>query len=452
MSRSLFQNRTFATLYAAQTINLLGDALTWVGLALLSYELAGAQGGSALLATALTLRVTAFVLVSPWAGVLADRIDRKKILLTTHLCRLGLMAMLPFVQHSWQLLTIVFFLNVFNGIFSPTYKATLPFVTGKDDYPAAIALSGTTYQLLGVVGPGVAGLVAAFVGVRQIFFLDALTFLIASVLVISIPNQLSVRDGNSPSLSKKNLLQEWGVGSICLWRDRSLRYMLLFQLVASLSGAEILVNTVSYVQGSLNLGKVEYGWVMAAYGIGATIAAALLSRISTRTNRLRILSLGGLLLSSVMLMAQGVSLGGLMALWAIAGVGQSLIDLSAQTLIADRISVELQGRVYGAHFAWSHLWWVLAYPIAGALAQSAPQHYFSISGAIALALLILIAILSKLFPAQPQGFWHEHSHEHVDDHDSIAIESHEHQHSFVNTLPHDHFHFHVTEHSIDSGH
>ncbi len=450
MSRSLFQNRTFATLYAAQTINLLGDALTWVGLALLSYELAGAQGGSALLATALTLRVTAFVLVSPWAGVLADRIDRKKILLTTHLCRLGLMSMLPFVQHAWQLLTIVFFLNVFNGIFSPTYKATLPFVTGKDDYPAAIALSGTTYQLLGVVGPGVAGLVAAFVGVRQIFFLDALTFLIASLLVISIPNQLnvSISDFNRQPVAQKNLLQDWSVGSICLWRDRSLRYMLLFQLVASLSGAEILVNTVSYVQGSLNLGKVEYGWVMAAYGIGATIAAALLSRVSNRTNRLRILSLGGLLLSTVMLMAQGVSLGVLMVLWAIAGIGQSMIDLSAQTLIADRISVELQGRVYGAHFAWSHLWWVVAYPIAGGLAQSSPQHYFLISGAIALGLLIFIAILAKFFPAQSPGFWHEHSHEHG----SSAVESHDHQHSLTHSLQHDHFHFHLTDHSIDSGH
>ena len=443
ISRSLFQNRAFATLYAAQTVNLLGDALTWVGLALLSYELAGAQGGSALLATALTLRVTAFVLVSPWAGVLADRIDRKKILLTTHLSRLGLMSMLPFVQQSWQLLAIVFFLNVFNGIFSPTYKATLPLVTGKADYPAAIALSGTTYQLLGVIGPGVAGFVAMFVGVRQIFFLDALTFLIASLLVISIPNQLSLQDRNINALSKKNLLQEWGVGSVCLWRDRSLRYMLLLQLVAALSGAEILVNTVSYVQGSLNLGKVEYGWVMAAYGIGATIAAALLSRLSHRTNRLKILGLGSLLMSSVMLMAQGTSLGILMGLWAIAGMGQSAIDLSAQTLIADRISVELQGRVYGAHFAWSHLWWALAYPIAGVLSQSR-QPYFLMSGLISLGLLMVIALIAKQFPPQHQGVWHEHSHSH----DLQAPQNHGHSHVAQSSLHH-HYHFHSIEHSIE---
>jgi len=84
MTRSLWQNRPFMTLYAAQTINLLGDALTWVGLALLAYDLAGNAAGQ-LLATAFTLRVSAFVLISPWAGLLADRYDRKTILITTHL-------------------------------------------------------------------------------------------------------------------------------------------------------------------------------------------------------------------------------------------------------------------------------------------------------------------------------------------------------------------------------
>lgn len=57
-------NPIFARLYLAQTINLVGDALTWLGLALLAFELAGAQAGT-VLAGALTLRVTAFVVLSP---------------------------------------------------------------------------------------------------------------------------------------------------------------------------------------------------------------------------------------------------------------------------------------------------------------------------------------------------------------------------------------------------
>ena len=443
MSRSLFQNRAFVTLYAAQTINLLGDALTWVGLALLSYDLKGGAGGSALLATALTLRVTAFVLVSPWAGLLADRVSRKKILLITHVMRMGLMSLLPFVHQPEQLLAIVFGLNVFNGIFSPTYKATLPLVTGKADYQEAIALSGVTYQLLSAVGPGIAGLVAAFVGLRQVFFLDAITFAIAAMLVISIPNELNTTatSVDSKPKPKSNIWRELSVGTVCLWRDRALRYGLLLQFIASLSGAQILINTVHYVQGSLNLGTLEYGWVMAAFGAGATIGAVGLNRVSTQANRQMLLACGCLVLTSTMLLAQGSNFWGLMALWAIAGMGQSVVDLSTQVLIADRISVELQGRVYGAHFAWSHLWWVMAYPIAGVLSQSASQSYFLMSGAIGLIALTVLGIATKYFPSSHQGFWHEHGHSHLEDH--------AHVHSSDRSSDHSHYHFHVVEHSID---
>lgn len=90
-------NPTFARLYAAQTTSLLGDALTWLGLALLTFELAG-KDSAIILSTALTLRVTAFVLLSPFAGVLADRLDRKAILLITHLARMCIISLLPFVN------------------------------------------------------------------------------------------------------------------------------------------------------------------------------------------------------------------------------------------------------------------------------------------------------------------------------------------------------------------
>ena len=439
MSRSLFQNRAFITLYAAQTVNLLGDALTWVGLALLSYDMAGGAGGSALLATALTLRVTAFVLISPWAGLLADRVSRKRILLMTHVMRMGLMSLLPFVHQPEQLLAIVFGLNVFNGIFSPTYKATLPLVTGKADYQEAIALSGVTYQLLSAVGPGMAGLVAAFVGIRQVFFLDAITFAIAAVLVISIPNQLNTTATHTHSES--NIWRELSVGTVCLWRDRALRYGLLLQLIAALSGAQILINTVRYVQSSLHLGTLEYGWVMAAFGAGATIGAIGLNRVSTQANRQTLLACGCLMLTSTMLLAQGANIWELMALWAIAGMGQSVIDLSTQVLIADRISVELQGRVYGAHFAWSHLWWVMAYPIAGLLSQSASQSYFLMSGTIGLVALIVLGLTATYLPSSHQGVWHEHGHSHLEDH--------AHAHSSDRSADHSHYHFHVVEHSID---
>ncbi len=76
---SPLRDKVFRRLYLSQTISLLGDAFTWVGIALLAFQFGG-QNSAAILSTALTLRVTAFILFGPYAGVLADRIDRRKIM------------------------------------------------------------------------------------------------------------------------------------------------------------------------------------------------------------------------------------------------------------------------------------------------------------------------------------------------------------------------------------
>jgi hypothetical protein len=72
------KNSTFARLYTAQTISLLGDALTWVGLALLAVNLAGDRSPT-ILATALTCRIIAFIVCAPIAGIIADKLGRSRI-------------------------------------------------------------------------------------------------------------------------------------------------------------------------------------------------------------------------------------------------------------------------------------------------------------------------------------------------------------------------------------
>lgn len=113
---SPLRDKTFARLYLSQTISLLGDAFTWVGIALLAFQFGG-KNSAAILSTALTLRVTAFIIFGPYAGVLADRIDRKKILYTTHFVRMAIVACLPFVTEAWQIYLLIFFLNIFNAFF-----------------------------------------------------------------------------------------------------------------------------------------------------------------------------------------------------------------------------------------------------------------------------------------------------------------------------------------------
>ncbi len=431
------ENPIFARLYLAQTINLVGDALTWLGLALLAFELAGEQAGT-VLAGALTLRVLAFVVLSPIAGVIADRIDRKYLMVTTHLARMGIVCLLPFVNQVWQIYAIVLSLNVFYAFFAPTYTATIPLVTTEAERSRSIALSSATYQLLGVLGPGLAGSMAAFVGTREVFFLDGLTFLIAAMLIVTLPGQLIVPQNHAATKTIDKTIADIRAGTTCLFADPPIRYALALQLVTSIAGAEILVNTVGYVQGSLHFGKIEYGWVMAAFGIGATLASIGLGNLQQKISPVLLTSGGAVLITLALLPANLVNLGGLLLLWAVAGVGQTLVNVTTQTLIADRVAVEVQGRVYGAHFAWSHLWWAFAYPLAGWIGSHSPTHNFFYSSLMGLSLFVVVyvALQPHRLTDVESGQWHEHDHQHNEHH------HHGHRQS-VSQDAHNHLHFHA---------
>jgi MFS transporter, NRE family, putaive nickel resistance protein len=434
----VLNNSTFARLYLAQTINLIGDALTWLGLALLAFELAGEQSGT-VLAGALTLRVTVFVLLSPIAGVLADRYDRKLIMTWTHLARMLIVCLFPFVTQVWQIYLIVLTLNIFYAFFAPTYTATIPLVTTEADRSQAISLASATSQLLNVVGPSLAGSLAVFIGIRQVFFLDGLTFLLAAVLIVTVPRKLTVQQSSAAPKTIHQTIADIKMGTVCLFADAPMRYALAMQLITAIAGAEVLVNTVGHLQGSLHGGKLEYGWVMAAFGLGATVAALSSGYLKQKISPVLLIGSGAILMTLAVLPANFVSLGGLLVLWAIAGAGQTMVNVMVQNLIADRVSTEIQGRVYGAHFAWSHLWWVFAYPIAGWLGQYLPRYNFGVSSLVGLILLIVVwlALRPQMFARLQQGQWHEHDRSH-DEH-------HTHQHSCNNTSEetHCHLHFHV---------
>ncbi|WP_019012034.1 MFS transporter [Deinococcus aquatilis] len=385
---SALKNPRFARLYTAQAISQIGDALTWVGLALLAYQLA--QGNAAVvLGTALTLRVLAFVIFSPLAGVVADRVNRKWLLISCDFGRVLVIACLPFVDAVWQVYGLMFILNTFTAFFTPTNQATVPLVMGQEDAGQGFALSSATTELINIAGPGLAGAAAALLGGRDLFFLDAVTFLVSGLLIMTLPSLQATRGE-----VQRSTWSDIRDGTARLWRDPPIRFALLMELVAAIAGALILVGTVTHVKTDLQLGDASYGWVMAAYGLGATLASLVVGAYGKRVPRTTFVLLGALVTSLAILPGNQSALYPLLAFWLVAGIGQNWVNLPAETLLAERTEEAAQGRVYGAHFAWSHLWYALAYPLAGFLGTRFPERSFLYGGLLALVLLAFIWITS----------------------------------------------------------
>lgn len=394
--RSLREKR-FAQLYSAQAVSLLGDSITWVGIALLAFEFAGDQSAR-ILSIAFTLRVTTFILFGPYAGVLADRIDRKKILYTTHFIRMFLVGCLPFARNEYQLYLVVFLLNVFNSFFTPAYKASIPqVIKSKENYADALVLSNGTWQVLGMIGPGMAGALAAFMGARQIFFIDAATFIVAAILILALPGTLMVKDQVRKGAPLGSPWKDMVKGTQLLFRLKPLRFAMMIEWVVALAGTQVLVNTVGLVKGGMGLGDMEYGWLMTAFGVGATLAAFSSNAIDRSKNRRVLLYLAGSLIVGAVTLANFAPYPILLILWVIGGAGQNFSYLPSQILIAENFESSEQGRVYGAHFAWVHLWWGIGYIMAGVTGSYLHGYEFLGGGMLALILFAIVLFTSYRF-------------------------------------------------------
>ncbi len=388
------KNKVFAKLYFAQTISLIGDAFTWVGLALLAYQL-NKERSAAILATALTLRVTAFIIFSPFAGVLADKVDRKKILYITHFIRMAIICCLPFINTEWHIYVLVFLLNIFNAFFTPTYRAVIPQIIEGKYYREAVGLSTATYQLLGILGPALAGIVAVWLGAREIFFVDAISFIVAAFLILAIPKQELQKGVTVAAEQSQNTWGDVIKGVRLLFGNKVLRFALSIEFVSAIAGAMILVNTIGHIKNGLQLDDKYYGWVMASFGIGAAIAAFVAGSLDkTKTRAISLVS-GALLLGLTVSFANYVSYSVLLALWLFAGLGQSLAEMPSETLIAENVASGDQGKVYGSHFAFSHLWWAITYPIAGFFGTRYPQKEFLYGGILTLIIAIAAMFIFK---------------------------------------------------------
>lgn len=406
----LERNRDFWLLFAAQVISLLGSGVTTVALALFAYELTGGKDATVVVGNALMLRILAFLIFSQPAGVLADRASRKQMLIAMDLGRFALLSLFPFVSEVWQIYTLIFLINALTAGFTPTYEATIPQLVGPQAYPQALALSRVAVDVEAVLGPMAAGLLVALFGVRWVFWFDGLSYLVSAVCILAVAIPRLPAPAAQPRAS---FLTDALYGSRLLLREPALRQSLVVSFCEATAGAAAIVATVAYVRGTLGHGDFTVAAMMAAVGVGSSVAALVLGQLTPRWERKasspaelhqrrhrlapRLLLSGGMLLSVVLLVAGLNPPWWLFALlWTANGVGQAMITLPSAVLLAEHTADFERGRAYAAYFALTHACWLVTYPAVGyAAATWGASATFGVAGLICLLTMLLAALAGR---------------------------------------------------------
>ncbi|MCY4324941.1 MAG: MFS transporter [Betaproteobacteria bacterium] len=354
-------NRNFRRLFAAQTTALIGTGLASVALALLAYDLAGANAGE-VLGIALAIKMIAYVAIAPLVGAAAHALPRRRLLVGLDLSRAVAVCLFPFVDAIWQVYALIFVISAGAAGFTPAFQATIPdILPDEQQYTRALSLSRLASDLENLLSPLIAAAALAAISYRELFTANALAFVISAALVMA--TTLPAAEATAPARHNWHSI----TGGIRLYfATARLRGLFALSLAVAAAGAMVIVNTVVYVRGNLAGSESDTAIALAAFGCGSMVTALVVPRLlELITDRPPMLAGAFVLAGTMLLGAASPGYLALLALWFAAGIGYSLILTPAGRLLQRSSAPTDRPALYAAQFALSHACWLITYPLAG---------------------------------------------------------------------------------------
>lgn len=364
---AVLRNHTYAKLFSAQVIALIGTGLLTVALGLLAFDIAGGDAG-VVLGTALTIKMVAYVGVSPVLAAATARLEKKPVLIIADVLRALVAGCLPFVSEAWQIYVLIFVLQACSATFTPAFQAVIPSVLPEErDYTRALSLSRLAYDLESLLSPVLAAALLGLVSYHHLFLGTTFGFVISAALVIA------TRLPSVDLVASSAFLTRLGLGVRVFRASRELRGLMAMNLVVAASTAMVLVNTVVIVQGELGRAESDVAVMLAAAGAGSMLVALALPKLLESLDDRRVMLTGSAMIPIALAAAAGllmISPGpgqwwGLLMLWALMGAGQSAILTPSARLVRRNTTEADRPAAFAAQFSLSHACFLLTYPVAG---------------------------------------------------------------------------------------
>ena len=383
-------NRSLRRLELAWACSIVGHWAYIVGVSVYAYSV----GGKGAVGLVFALRLIPAALLAPFAGLLGDRYRREHVLLASTLARVVLMAAAAACVFLDVRPAAVYALAVAAAIATVPFRSTQAALTPAlarepAELTAANAVASTVESLAIFVGPALAGLVLSFASTGVVFSLNAGLVALAALVLVGL---------RSPQVERKSeveagtILAEAGAGFATIAKNSSLRVLIgLFSAQTFVAGA-LQVYIVVMAFQLLGKGDSAVGFLNSAMGVGALVGGVAALAL-TGAERLSLPFAVGVLGWGIPLVLLGIHASTALALvlLAIVGIGNSVMDVAAFTLVQRAVADEVLARVFGVI---QMLWWLAL--ALGALVSPALVSWLGIENALiatGAALVVLVALL-----------------------------------------------------------
>jgi len=362
----------FTVVWLGQVVSLLGSGMTAFALTIWAWQLTGQATALALVGFCAFFPLVA---LSPIAGALVDRWNRKHVMILSDLAS-GLATVAMFVLLKLGVLEIwhVYLAAAFSGAFQafqfPAYSASITMMIPKTQRMRANALYGMVRSIPTIFAPMAAGALIAFIGIEGIMTIDIATFLFAigALLIVHVPQP---KREAAEDETRASLLTDSLFGFRYIFARPSLLglllYFLLVNFLLSFAGGVLAPMLLARTGSS----EIVLGTVQMLFGIGGLVGGVVLSVWGGPKRKMAAL-LGSVLISTL---AGQILIGvgrGLMG-WAVgAFITSSVIPIasgSSHSIWQAKVPAHLQGRVFAARIMIGQIGGAIALPLGGVLAD-----------------------------------------------------------------------------------
>jgi MFS family permease len=395
---SLLRNARFLRLWIGQGTSFVGDAVSMVALVVLVVEITGSASavGGALVARLLP------TIASPLAGVLADRVDRRIVLVASDLARAVLVLGLVFARDLTAIYVLVFLMGLARTVFNPTVRAAFPSVVGGGDLTRANAIISGTFSTSIMVGPALGGLLVASIGVDAAFLADAITYLVSAILLSTVPMPRPHRQSEEESFVRE---LRSGFGYLIGARVPLAIVVGAFLTILTINAtvpAEVFLAKVTF-----GAGDAGYGLLVSLWGGGMVLGSAMMAVLGARINLVLWYFLS-IFVGAFALVGTGLAPAFILALGALTveGAATGIDNVATDTILQKRVPEAFLGRVFSIRFLGYSAGEALAYLAGGLLVDAVgPRSTYILAGiaTAAAGLLVLLTMIAVPISGREQA-------------------------------------------------
>lgn len=342
-------------------------------------------------------RVVPLVLCALIGGSAADALDRRKLLIITETALLLFSTTLAVVTFTgavsvWWIYGLTALTSAANAFENPTYRALVPSLVPRKHLPNAISLNTLNWQTASVIGPGLAGMLIALIGVQGVYILDAFSYCAVIISILLMHHRATVRSGQKVSLEAAM------EGLRFVWKQKILISSMLLDFFATFFGMATTLLPI-FATDVLHVNEIGFGVLSASTAMGATLASFILAWFQLS----RVRHPGIILLIAVFFFSFFTILFGLSTSFpfsvlclALVGVSDTVSMVLRQTISQLVTPDEMRGRMQSVNMIFFASGPQLGEVEGGIVARWAGAPFSLISGGIACAILVLgVAIFSR---------------------------------------------------------